>query len=176
MNATKSIAVIYENAEARQTGVAFCDALVGRFWGQFEFDVSWWSFDEFENGDSAQAAAKKASGADFVVFATRYGERVPRYFRNWIDMWLNQRGEHEGALVSLCSAGARAHFETGTMSLYLRSVAHRAGMDYLTEIPQGLSHPIPESLESCTERAQQVTSLLDEILHSPLPGAPLSLS
>jgi hypothetical protein len=49
-------------------------------------------------------------------------------------------------------------------------------MDYLTEVPQELSHPIPESPESCAERACQVTSLLAEILQFPPSGPRLPLS
>jgi hypothetical protein len=40
-------------------------------------------------------------------------------------------------------------------------------MDYLTEVPQEITQPIPNSLESFSERAQQVTSVLREILHKP---------
>src|SRR6266436_4988413 len=125
MNATKSIAVVYEDAEARQIAVNFCDNLVKRFWDQFEFDVSWWSFDSLTSEESAKEAAKQAIVADFLVFATRFSERTPRHLKNWIEMWLSQRGEHEGALVSLPSAQAFPNFETSAMSLYLRSVAHR---------------------------------------------------
>jgi hypothetical protein len=40
-------------------------------------------------------------------------------------------------------------------------------MDYLTEVPQEIAQPIPDSLESFSERAQYMTSVLDEILHKP---------
>jgi len=40
-------------------------------------------------------------------------------------------------------------------------------MDYVTEVPQNLCEPIPGSPESCSERAETVTSVLDEILHRP---------
>ena len=42
-------------------------------------------------------------------------------------------------------------------------------MDYLTEMPQDISRSIPDSLDSYTERAEQVTSLLDNILHQQAP-------
>src|SRR5437899_1224494 len=89
MNATKSIAVVYEDAEARKTAVDFCDTLVSRFWDQFEFEVSWWSFSSLESEISAKAAARKAIVADFVVFATRFEKGVPRHLKSWIEMWLS---------------------------------------------------------------------------------------
>jgi hypothetical protein len=42
-------------------------------------------------------------------------------------------------------------------------------MDYLTQVPQDIPRCIPESIESYTERADQVTSLLDGILHQQAP-------
>ena len=37
-------------------------------------------------------------------------------------------------------------------------------MDYLTHVPQDIARAIPDSLDSYSKRADQVTSLLDEIL------------
>jgi hypothetical protein len=177
MKETKSLAVIYEDAEARQAAVAFCDCLIKRFWDEFDFDVSWWQFDALESSDTAREAARKASGADFVVFGSRSGEAIPsRSLTNWVELWLETRGQHEGALVSLPSPQAASGFETTAFSLYLRAVAHRAGMDYISDIPQGLAHPIPESPDSCTKRAEEVGSVLDEILHASHPRAGLPLS
>jgi len=176
MKRTTSITVVYDNASAREMAIGFCDALVSRFWEQFEFAISWWSVQQLERCDSAMQAAKQAGRADIVVFAIGFAEKVPPSLAQWIELWLQERGEHEGALVSLPSARIPAELGTSTMCFYLRDLAHRAGMDYLTNIPEGLSHLIPESLESCAERAQKVTSLLNEILHCPRPTQPVPLS
>ena len=42
-------------------------------------------------------------------------------------------------------------------------------MDYLTEVPQDISRSIPDSLDSYTERADQVTGLLANILQQQPP-------
>jgi hypothetical protein len=47
-------------------------------------------------------------------------------------------------------------------------------MDYLTKVPPDISFSFPESFESYTERACQVTSLLDDILHQQLSPPHLS--
>jgi hypothetical protein len=52
---------------------------------------------------------------------------------------------------------------------YLRQIAHRGSMDYLTQLPLSLSRLVPESLDSYTQRAVQVSSVLDEILHHQAP-------
>jgi hypothetical protein len=52
----------------------------------------------------------------------------------------------------------------------LRKMAHAAGMDYLTTVPDCLPTEVPDSLDACNQRATQVTSVLDNILsYSPQP-------
>jgi len=51
----------------------------------------------------------------------------------------------------------------------LRNAAHHGAMDYLTQVPQDISRPIPDSLDSYTQRADQVTNLLDDILRQQAP-------
>jgi len=175
MKAIKAMAVVYQNAEAQQSAIRFCDGLVSRFWEQFEFEISWWSLKQLEAQDSGKEAAKKAGTADVVIFATEGSHRVSSSFERWVELWLHEREEREGVLVNLFSSSGAKDLTTSQVSLHLRSLAHRAGMDYLTEMPEGLSHPIPESVDSCAERAQQVTTLLHEILRSPLPVLPSPL-
>jgi hypothetical protein len=87
--------------------------------------------------------------------------------KQWIETWAGQRGDREGALIGLMDPGAGMTGFSGNNFVYLRSVAHRGGMDYLTEVPPKLS--LSDSIESYTERADHVTSVLDEILHHKAP-------
>lgn len=167
-----TVVVVYENAETRETAMAFCDRLVERFWNKFEFDVSWWSFDLLEHRESTREASEKAVEAALVVFATRPEGEMPRHVRAWVERWLPRRGDREGAVVGLVGPGAGERGLMEDRPLYLRSVALRAGMDYLTQVPQSIAHYLPDYVESCTQRAHQMTSVLDEILHQhqPPPG------
>ena len=72
-------------------------------------------------------------------------------------------------LVGLLEPVVGAGGQEGEKHHYLRHAAHHGAMDYLTEVPQDISRPIPDSLDSYTERADQVTSLLDNILHQQAP-------
>ena len=169
MNGTWTVAVVYENAETREAAVAFCDCLVEKFWSQLGFDVSWWSFSLLGNPGASAEALKSAAGANFIVFASRADLELPEHVRNWVEQWVLLRGEREGALVALAvSADAQPAGAIQT-HLYLRDVAHRAGMDYLTDMPQYIGPPIPDSPELFSERAGIVTSVLDEILHQRQP-------
>lgn len=174
LKATWSVAVIFDEAKARETGMAFCDSLVHKFWADNEFEVTWWKVGELQESNTAEQALKRCVDADVVVFAIE--AEVPEHFQEWTNQWLSRRGRREGALVGLASATEQRAGGAAFIQGALRHLAHCAGMDFLTEVPQAISRRIPESLESCSERAHQVTTVLDGILHrsGSVPRLPTS--
>src|SRR5205085_6805218 len=119
------------------------------------------SFADLEDARSARDAATKAAGADLIVFATARQGEIPGLVKDWVETWLGQRGDREGALVGLMDPGPRLSGLSENKFIYFRNVAHRGGMDYLTQLPQEISRAIPDSIDSYSERADQVTSVLD---------------
>lgn len=164
MKATWTVAVIYENEETREAGIAFCDCLAQKFWTRFGFDVSWWPFQLLSDASGANEALKRAVEADFLIFSSSAQSEPPKHVRGWIEQWVSLRGEREGALVGLPLTGADDLAAPAQLHLYLRDVAHRAGVDYLTEVPQNIGQLIPDSPDFFAERAQTVTHVLDGIL------------
>jgi hypothetical protein len=168
MKPTWSVAVLYDDVEAREAATVFCDQLVQKFWAEFQFDVSWWPFTAAKEPRAAKEAAKKAAQAELLIFAPHPDREIPPELVDWVELWLTLRGRREGAMARTGTASTHAGARN---ELYLRNVAHRAGVDYLTDVPQTIRESIPESPESCTARAEQMTSVLDEILHhSPRAG------
>lgn len=167
--ATWSVVVICEDAVARARAVGFCDQLVSRFWARFEFDVSWWSFALLEQAEAAMEAAAKAAHANLIVFSSNAEDDFPRPVKTWIEAWLAQRGDREGMLIGLLEPVVGAEGREGLKHHYLRNIAHQGALDYLTQVPPDISRPIPDSLNSYTRRADQVTSVLDDILRQPAP-------
>jgi hypothetical protein len=165
--ATWSVVVVYEDAAAREQAVTFCDQLVGRFWEKCEFDVSWWSFALLEQPPATEESAERAKQADLIVFSASPEGDVPLPVKAWVESWLDRRGDLEGLLVGLMQPDASDR--EGQKHQYLRKAAHRGAMDYVTQIPPGISLSISDSFESYTERADQVTSLLDDILRQQPP-------
>lgn len=164
-----SVLVAYEGEKGREAAVSFCDALIARFWAQCTFQPDWYSFEALSLPDPSREAAKKARSADVLVFATGPADDVPWAVKGWIESWLSRRGEREGSLVCLSDLpGVTPSAPTAAQS-FLRQVAHRAGMDYLTHLPEGTADLCPESVDSCAERANLVTSVLHGILHQPTP-------
>ncbi len=173
MKATWSVVVIFEDMATRDAAVGFCDRLVERFWAKCKFDVSWWSFGLLHEPEAAMEAVSKAAAADLVICTAGPEGEMPSHVVDWVENWLRQRGEREGILVGLLEHGAELGGSTGSRHVWLRQIAHRAGMDYLTQVPQGIGYPMPNSLESCVERAHVVTPVLEEILHQhALPPFP----
>jgi len=82
----------------------------------------------------------------------------------WVESWLERRGERDGALMDLINGGAQGEKAGGEAHIYLRQVAHRGGMDYLTQEPETICWSFPDSAESYTTRAHSMTTVLDEIL------------
>jgi hypothetical protein len=162
--ATNSVLVIYQDDQAREEAVKFCDDLIERFWADYEFDVNWWSFDLLQEARMARDAGTRATEANLIIFAARPDGEIAPHVKEWIESWATARGDREGALVGLLDSGDALAGDRAQHFVYLRNVAHRAGMDYLTQVPRALSG-VPDSIESYTERADQVTSVLDEILH-----------
>jgi hypothetical protein len=166
---TWSVLVVYEDPAGRERAVGFCDQLVSRFWARCEFDISWWPFTLLHQAPAAKEAAAKAACADLIVFSATPEGDFPCAIKAWIETWLQQRGDREGMLVGLLELSGCESDREGKKHLCLRNAAHRGAMDFLTQLPEEMSRSMPDSLDSYTLRADQVTSLLDDILHQPVP-------
>ena len=163
------IVAVYEDERCRDQAMKFCDALVHRFWATAELDVHGSSLSDLEDHSTFRISSAKAVGARFIVFALRPGGEMPTAVCNWIESWLALRGDREGAIVALNDPGTGMGTFVSPKFVYLRNVANRTAMDYLTELPSSVMYPIPDSLESYSARADTVTSVLDQILHKPVP-------
>src|SRR5438874_5109246 len=144
MKASWSVVIIYEDLSTREEAVKFSDNLVKRFWSEYEFDFGWWSAKELLPAKTARAAAEKAAGADLIVFALQAEGAMPESVLGWVEGWIHRRGEREGALAGLLDPAAGPSGVTTEKYLYLRSVAHRAGMDYLIQVPEHIAKGIPD--------------------------------
>lgn len=167
MKATWSVAVIFEDTGAQEKAIQFCDSLVRKFWSDFKFDVVWWAFDGLKSAEAAEEALNKSLAANLVVFAVQSQRELPAHIHQWMSDWLQRRGTREGTLVGLLNSAADTNSGSIFVQTFLRHCAHTAGMDFLTEIPENLALRIPETLESCSERAHQITGVLNGILHRP---------
>ena len=166
-----SVVILYEDPATRQRAMSVCDHLVLQFLSEVEFKLNWWRADFLEDPAMAAAAAQDAIHADFVVVSCAPGSELTPAVRQWFEQWAAQRAGREGALVDLTEPGADLPQRADHLNIYLRAIAGRAIMDYLTKLPPAIAGALPDSFESAALRAAQVTSVLDEILlHSRPPS------
>lgn len=162
--------IVYESPAIREQAVRFCERLAGEPKSE-ALKINWCSFPHLASSQSGDDAAQKAAEADVIIFAMAGIGDLPDEVKLWIEKWLNKRGEREGALVGLLKC-EEPHETASFREIYLRHVARRAGMDYLSHAAPTRTRAIPDSLDSFKERAGKMTSVLDSILHKHPQVAP----
>jgi hypothetical protein len=171
------VLVLYESPAGRERAISFCEEFTKQSGAAAELGVRCFSFDSLKVPAKSDEAISNAEKADLIVFAVTSVGDLPAEIKIWTENWLGKRGEREGALVGLILGDAANPCEIACLKeVYLRHLAHRAGMDYLSHVPPMIPREIPDSLDSFSQRAGQVTSVLDEILHTRFvpPRIPLN--
>ena len=167
------IVVVYENSSRREHAMSFCDDSLRQHPGQPAPEIEWCPMSLLSDAREASHAAARAALADLVVFAVA-GNELPHDLLSWTERWLNKREDREGAVVGLIEPQSDPCGAPSLMELFLRNVAHRAGMDYVSHTTPTESRSIPDSLDSYNRRAGHVTAVLDQILRKrPSPVPPL---
>ncbi|HET7626035.1 MAG TPA: hypothetical protein VFM25_12300 [Verrucomicrobiae bacterium] len=129
--------------------------------------MHWYGFDILRNTAGATEMINKAAQADLLVFSFSSQGDFPQELKLWIERWLGKRCEREGSLVGLVTDRIQSVCPFASLKeIYLRHTALRAGMDYLSHVPPSAGKVIPDSLDSFSQRAGQMTSVLGGILQS----------
>jgi hypothetical protein len=172
----RRIVAVYENNAAREQALRFCeDFAVHQSASSEDLDIHWCAFGLLRDPAQGTDAASHAEKADLILFSVTSEGDLPGEVKMWIERWLHRRCEREGALVGLVMDRPPAsRFEIASLKeVYLRHAALRARMDYLShEIPTARK-AIPDSLDSFSRRAGQMTSVLDQILQKRPTGPPI---
>jgi hypothetical protein len=168
----QSVIVIYESAAAHERAMYFCGRLARK--SDATPQVHWHGFESLRNNATATELINKAARADLLVFSFSSQGDFPQELKLWIERWLGKRCEREGSLVGLVTDRVQSVCPFASLKeIYLRHIALRAGMDYLSHVPPSAEKVIPDSLDSFTRRAGQMTSVLGKILESqPAIAAP----
>ena len=164
------VVVLYDDTATRQRAMEVCDHLAQRFWSEVDLKFHWWRTDFLEDAGMAATAADNSRDADFILVSILPDREIAPEVRSWFEAWINQRGGREGALIDLIAATEPSLLTAQRKRLFLREAAHRAGMDYLAHFPLEYNRSLPDSFESASLRATQITTVLDGILqHAPPP-------
>lgn len=164
-----SVTVLYEDTDVRQRAMRMCDHLMRQFWSDIEFDFNWWRFSFLADPILARQAGRHLMDADVIIFAARRENELSPAITNWLESHLETRGVREGAFIALFGQEDEQPKAGSRKDLYLRALAQRIGMDYLTEPPVALPGGLPDSLDMFSERAEEHTSIMDGILQREVP-------
>lgn len=162
---SQTVLVIYEDEPTRNAAMQFCDTMVRRFWTRCDFGLEWCSFAALTDARSGKAALHKAADADIILFAAQPHGALPLHVELWIGAWVAQRAQRQGALVGLLDPERDGSGQTSRYT-WLRAMAHKAGMDYLTAAPQEIGGTVG-CLDACVKRADARTDVLEGILTRP---------
>lgn len=171
-----SVVVLYEDKPTRDRAMAFCDQLVRNFWSQVEFEFRWWRLDFLTDSDLAQAAAAEARAAAILVFSSRAEAELSPVVLRWFEDWLHLRESPEGMLVDLCAVEALNQPLALRKQARLRELARRAGLDYFNRLPPSLSGGLAASWQEVEARANEVSTVLDDILNRLPPPSHFGLN
>ena len=158
-----TVAVAYSDKATRERAMLLCDHLVDKLWQDVDFEITWWKFDYLNDPRIAADAADAARQADMVIFSAEADRELAPAVQSWIESWAAKRASREGALVALIGNANGPANGTGPIHIYLRGVAQRAEMDYLSNLPDSLSEPVIGSIGSISQQAAPPASTLDRI-------------
>jgi hypothetical protein len=146
--------------------------LVRAFWTEIDFRFAWCRFRFLDDAPLAAAAAAEAARAELVLFVWSSEGDLPLAVRNWGDSWAEKRPARASALVALSTARSVESAQELPASQYLRSLARRAGMDFLASREEGGFDSVPEVMRQMERRANDLSQVLENLLRRPLPPPP----
>lgn len=130
------LAIIYEDANSRDTAINLCDRLLHHFRGDLNFDATWWQCRFLGDPVLAERAAAAASLADIIVVTARDPDNLAMEAKTWFEQWVVPRVQPGGALAWLPTLAEPPHVR-GIASSYLEGLAYRARLDFLSlELPR----------------------------------------
>ena len=171
------VLVLYENPAAREQAVKFCGEFTSQSNVALQPRVRFCAFDSLNVPAKSAEALSDAVDSSLIVFAVNSAGDLPLAVKLWAESWLGKRGEREGELIGLVLDGATGPCDIACLKeVYLRHLAHRAGMDYLSHFPRMNPRALPDSLDAFSQRSGQMTSVLDEILCTHFVPPSISLN
>lgn len=128
-----SVLVIYENIPARIRIQQCCWMLMRELSREFNFECSWYGFDDLKHPRVAMRARAAAANADVILFSVSVDTELPPAVRTWVESWIRYKTDQDTALAALLNKPNSARKRSSIWE-YLSEIARRAGMSFLPEI------------------------------------------
>ena len=131
-----ALLAIFEDSVTGMRVKEFCQGLSRNLGEQCQIVEHVWLFNTLRLRELQEIAAEEASASDLVVISVHQTEGLPDDVKNWIDLWLRQKGSRHAVLLALLDPPYEG--ASGPTEAYLEEVATRGGMEFLvgsTDVP-----------------------------------------
>lgn len=169
---TCNIVVLYDGDATRARAMSACDFLVNQFWEDVELNFHWWRTDFLRDAALAKVAALNAIEADFLIVSSDNRDQPSPSLEQWFESWVDQRGDHQGALVDLTASRAGQVFGFSEMrERFFREICRRGRFDYLTTLAEAGSE-----FSGPAAAPREMGGIIDDILGGPRPPSHYGLN
>ena len=149
------VAVVYQDTATRQWAEQVCGRMA-QVAGLEAIHRTEWKVGDLNASRVFSEGAAALAQADLIVVALYAAERLPAAFYLWVNVWLQQRAGHPGALVALLVPPEASVVEARETRRYLSAVAGQGHLDFLVQEcrqPGTLSPELDEDLLRWTQAA-----------------------
>jgi len=126
-----NVVIIYEDRGTGRRAKYFYENLVHELEGKCDFNLELWNFQVLAISEIGNSAARVAAQADFVILSLHGKAGLPAEIREWIETWSCLIGDSNAALIALADKPQTRDGTAASTLAYLRSLADRAGIDFL---------------------------------------------
>jgi hypothetical protein len=133
-NAPLGIVVVYEHFPARLRIQQVYWMLMRELSNEFDFECSWYGYDDLQHPRTAASAKAAAANADLILFSADVESEPPPAVKTWVESWIGTKAAQDAALAALLSGQNRRKRKSMPVWNYLSDIARRAGMSFLPQV------------------------------------------
>ncbi len=138
------LAVVYEDSETHRQATAAYEFLLQELSENVRINASWWRTSLLGDPKLAKVAARAIAAADLILVSVHNAVGPSPRVREWIEAWPIDVN-HPPRMIALLHG--QTEEVCGSWDQYLRGIAGRWGMPYLSgslaTITEPLSEPVP---------------------------------
>lgn len=162
--ASLNVLVAYDNLGAGIQAKHFCDRLDQNLAPRDELLLSFWSLSALQLPPLARAAEDEAAQTGLLIVAINGDEALSPPVKRWISRCARRMRANGGAIAAQLHDILRMNQELSPAYVYLKHIAHDAGLDFFSEVVEPAGEKLDDSIESLHQRAHMCSPVLDGIL------------
>src|ERR1051325_10845877 len=135
MEATKTFTVVmlYEDFGTGKRARLTYDFITDHLRQHCEFKNNMWKFDVLRLPKLRKMAAAESAMADMIIVSMHGESNVPQEVKAWLNLWLEEKGDHPAALVALVDCQPHQVNDPQSPCSYFREVARQGGLDFFLQ-------------------------------------------